>query len=655
MEHLPHNIIRLILDVLYTVNNDDKEVLDSLMLCLTCKTLYKLLSPRIQSLHSLWHNVNSTRRSTSSSSSSTSSSQQLLPLSKSLTFGDTFNDQLKTGDIPDGVVERVVFGDMFNTIPMPGALPQTITSLTLGNSFNQKMNQSIIKRVLRSKGRRSDGTTTSSSSYRGWLPTSLRSLTFGDGFNKKIKAGSLPQSITSITFGKLFDRPLLPGTLPASLITLIFGRSFNQTLPPSVLPAGITTLIFGDWFNQMIDQVATLHSLTKLNFGSSFSRPIFRDTLPPSLLELKFGLSFNQSIDSISALPSLTTLLFNGSCNFKQPITIGSLPQSLTMMTYANSTLGPGVLPSSMRSLVLYSVDHHLEPGALPTSLTKLVLSTTHVPRSLHLCLHIVKLTMGYSFDQDIVAGSLPKALTSLTFGYYFNSNIHLNALPVTLHKLTFGYHFDRLLHTDVLPKSLRVLRFGDHFDKPLAGSLPPSLTHLALGRSFDTPIDGNDVLPPSIQHLDLGYSFSHCQSIQYPANLLSIVLPSYDDFNAASFQMQMESITTDSVNQSIGNVKIHYAVDVDQLQLPSTNKLRSLNVAVSSTYKTVMNDDCLAGTFIKSLFVAKPNVETFIIRLYGKETLTMYQVRKIDATAALIRSTKVLAPSHRIRILTLK
>jgi hypothetical protein len=62
------------------------------------------------------------------------------------------------------------------------------------------------------------------------LPNSLTTLTFGDNFNQKIKPNVLPNSLQSLTFGDNFDQEIKKSVLPTSLTTLTFGWNFNQEL-----------------------------------------------------------------------------------------------------------------------------------------------------------------------------------------------------------------------------------------------------------------------------------------------------------------------------------------------------------------------------------------------------------------------------------------
>eukprot|EP01111_Echinosteliopsis_oligospora_P013846 TRINITY_DN5073_c0_g1_i2.p1 TRINITY_DN5073_c0_g1~~TRINITY_DN5073_c0_g1_i2.p1 ORF type:complete len:316 (-),score=38.83 TRINITY_DN5073_c0_g1_i2:33-980(-) len=132
-------------------------------------------------------------------------------------------------------------------------LPATITHLTLGDQFNQAVDN--------------------------LLPSSITHLKFGFEFNQSVD--NLPPSITHLKFGNQFNQPV--NNLPSSIIFLGFDCYFNQ--PVDHLPGFITHLEFGDFFNQPVNNLPP--SLTHLRFSenSDFDQPV--DHLPSALTFLK--------------------------------------------------------------------------------------------------------------------------------------------------------------------------------------------------------------------------------------------------------------------------------------------------------------------------------------------------------------------------------
>ncbi|GAM27225.1 hypothetical protein SAMD00019534_104000 [Acytostelium subglobosum LB1] len=170
--------------------------------------------------------------------------------------------------------------------------------------------------------------------------------------------------------------------------------------------------------------------------------------------------------------PSLTHLVLDGSVTslqtlkfgtlFNQPITPGCLPSSITSLKFGdrfNKALSLEAFPSSLTSLEIgTSFDHSLE-GVLPSSLRTLVLLTGHC---------------------ELRPTTLPRSLTSLMVGPTFMQFLVKDVLPPTLISLTFDRDFNMPLLADVLPSSLTHLTLGLHFGSELV--LPPSVTHLTIG-----------------------------------------------------------------------------------------------------------------------------------------------------------------------------
>ena len=163
---------------------------------------------------------------------------------------------------------------------------------------------------------------------------------------------------------------------------------------------------------------------------------------------------------------------------------------SLTSLTFGsfNQPIVAGSLPNSLTHLTFdYNFDQPIVVGSLPNSLNHLIFC--------------------YEFNQPIVTGSLPNSLTHLTFGDKFNQPIVSGSLPNSLTHLTFGYTFNQPIVTGSLPNSLTHLTFGCFFDQPIVvGSLPNSLTHLTM-YDFNQPIFVGS-LPNSLTHLTM-YNFN--------------------------------------------------------------------------------------------------------------------------------------------------
>ena len=129
--------------------------------------------------------------------------------------------------------------------------------------------------------------------------------------------------------------------------------------------------------------------------------------------------------------------------------------KSLTFDENFNQSIGPGVLPSTLKQLTFGE--------AFNASICKLPGTLTH-------------LTFGIDFNQPIV---LPDSLTHLTFGCWFDQPIQL---PKSLTHLEFGTDFNQPV---VLPDSLIELTFGYNYRQQIQLPLPPSLVKITVCHDF--------------------------------------------------------------------------------------------------------------------------------------------------------------------------
>jgi hypothetical protein len=83
-------------------------------------------------------------------------------------------------------------------------------------------------------------------SEKGVFPNSLTQLTFGNKFNQRIEKGVLPDSLSNLTFGDNFDKQIEKGVLPDSLSSLTFGNNFNQIFKNRVFSNSLATIRFSN-------------------------------------------------------------------------------------------------------------------------------------------------------------------------------------------------------------------------------------------------------------------------------------------------------------------------------------------------------------------------------------------------------------------------
>ncbi|KAN0032664.1 hypothetical protein ACTFIV_006572 [Dictyostelium citrinum] len=123
-----------------------------------------------------------------------------------------------------------------------------------------------------------------------FFPNSLTSLSLGNGFDQSLEPGLLPNSLRSLHLGSFFNKPLLLNSLPARLLILKFHQDsrFNQPIDVGVLPVTLITLEFGSAFSFKITDPNILpKSLLYLVLPSEISS-ISKNAIPKSIKDLRY-------------------------------------------------------------------------------------------------------------------------------------------------------------------------------------------------------------------------------------------------------------------------------------------------------------------------------------------------------------------------------
>ncbi|GAM23710.1 hypothetical protein SAMD00019534_068850 [Acytostelium subglobosum LB1] len=349
---------------------------------------------------------------------------QLPPSLKTLELGDHFkNYSENTNRRMPATITSLSLGNVYNDGLPSGLLPSSLKSLTLGARFDQRI------------GERS-------------LPLTLETLRFGRSYTQEFGLGVLPPSLTSLSFHEysLYEKEFIPGVLPNQLQSLTLGKEYNQIFRVGSLPPALTHLSFlssiESKYNQEFQLGVLPASLQTLTLGHTFKQSIRRGILPNSLTNIDLPMNGDQVIEP------------------------GALPNSLISLTLSvNPVISVGMLPNSLQSLYITSRFADVIPmGALPESLTKL---------SFEGCLYL---------DHPITPGTLPSSLKTLTIIYIHP--IIQGTLPSALTSLKL-INFNRIIQPGVLPSSITALDLGHLYAHSLTAKvLPSSLTSLRIGGS---------------------------------------------------------------------------------------------------------------------------------------------------------------------------
>ncbi|GAM27675.1 hypothetical protein SAMD00019534_108510 [Acytostelium subglobosum LB1] len=340
-----------------------------------------------------------------------------------------YNKSAKIKELPSKLT-HLEFGPNYDKFLPPGRLPPMLTSLAYHIGEEKRM-PTVGINYNRLFGSHGDYTYL----VAKMLPPSITSLTLGSSFDQIIEPGLMPSSLTSLTLGNEFDSSIYQHALPPTLTSLVFGQSFNIKISEGVLPSSLKTLTFGDSFNQMIDFGVLPTSLTSLTFNRScFNHAIQPGVLPGSLGTLILASKYNQTIrrDMLPiSLTSLSIIEHISNDDDSTDTTSSSeltrsqlqLPKSLTSLNIRglSKPIPPGVIPESLLELSLYNCDynHPVYPGMLPSTLQTLM--------------------FGYDFDQRIEPGVLPASLTELIFGQNFKTRLEPGVLPQSITSVLMG------------------------------------------------------------------------------------------------------------------------------------------------------------------------------------------------------------------------
>ena len=226
------------------------------------------------------------------------------------------------------------------------------------------------------------------------------------------------------------------------------------------------------------------------------------------------------------------------------PLLVKSLPSTIEVLQVdgyiAHEALSIGVLPKSLRHLVMEQWNYDLHPGFLPPSLERLSLAAFNQPLDFDVLPASLKALQLFSFTHPLLPGVLPAGLTHLSMSN-FHDQIDEGVLPPSLVSLDLGPRSQNsLISPSVLPHSLRVLSLYTHGEYPLwPGPLPTGLAVLHWTHEGPpiTPLPGQ--LPDSLLVMDLGRCELHSIAEDaLPASVTHLLLPR--QFEPAVELMQM-------------------------------------------------------------------------------------------------------------------
>ncbi|EGC34111.1 hypothetical protein DICPUDRAFT_80130 [Dictyostelium purpureum] len=405
------------------------------------------------------------------------------------------------------------------------------------------------------------------------LPSNLTSLNVGSTFNQKIEENSLSVvPLKYLEFGLKFNQPLeIEGLLPDTLESLKFNGNFNMNL--LYLPSSLKELSF-ESFNQPIEykQFKSASSLRYLNMGKKFNNIISSNSLPDSLEIIDMGSSFNCEFFSFDLLPTDSLKSIHMGDNFNQSIELQQLPHTVESICFGNSfnqLFDANECYDQDDDFYFHNSYSNLKEIVFGNSYNQPFLFNSKDKTIFNGLYNLQSIEFGLSYNQQIPVISFLKQLKKIVLGNGFNQNIAPYTFPQTLEHLSFGddYHQDLQEEGEyILPSSLTYLSFGSSFRSPLNHLLRNHLTNLCflrLGGSYQHHISPNE-LPKSLKTLEYKTNCSEIPIDAIPFNSL-IIHP--------HFYKQIESIPPSVTN----------------INFPETLKKQLVQGSLPSTIKSIV------------------------------------------------------------------
>eukprot|EP01132_Coremiostelium_polycephalum_P003094 gene3094-3870_t len=440
-----------------------------------------------------------------------------------IVFQTFFDVKVEPGIIPDSVIELMVdiYLPNFNNLDINhgecrpfsiGSIPNSVNTLTIDHKMVKHDIHSLIPSSVQNLNLYYFSC---DKDEKNLIPITVKNLTIHskDPNCYPFVPGCFPHTLQEFDFGGMFSFGstsfrLEPGIFPlvnGSLKSLNF-NSYKSPIEIGLIPDTVESIKFGFGFNHEIEPGIFPNSVKSIDFGKTFNNPLRKGCLPSSLIKLTIeNRKYPHKILTGDILPDSLQSLIIGT----QLDSNSHLPQSLEYLEGPFDHIPVGVLPKSLKTLVLTAQYTELDIGSIPDSVTRIVnqfnVKKPIIEGVLPLGLQEFKLQ---GFEQPTTRPIIPSSVTTL----------HLD-----------GYTDDPLVKGTV-PENVKTLFLGNF---PLsAGSIPESVEYLTMSIRFGYPL-GPGVLPSRLKYLQLSSTIMDKQkpeSIQIPASLnhLEIVPASF-------------------------------------------------------------------------------------------------------------------------------
>ncbi len=413
---------------------------------------------------------------------------------KRIIFRKDFQRVIEEGDIPFGITHVVFDRDYIKPLKK-GAIPNSVVELTLTGNFsvydspkNCFIPPSVKKLTIKCNGTVCAFCPDIHTIPNGLIPNTVKELIIEtevylreNSIPYGVKVLSIkrlenylyegkrviPNSVVNLTIKNIII-PVKPDYLPQNCIKKITLNYIekNETLVPGFIPKGVIDIVFGDLFNIDLVIGSIPKSAISVSFGGRFDKILKGGVLSIGLKKIKFGHQFNQKL-----LPNII------------PHTV----EDIVFGDMFDKPLGKGVIPRNAKSVVFgNNFSQYLDEGTFPYGLKKLI--------------------FGFRYNNEIVKGLIPPTVEYLSFGFNFDKIIEKGVIPESVIYVIFNGLFEQSIE-GIFPVNLKYLKFELFKGTIKGGILPPNLTHLILGKTYDEELVPGD-LHDSLIYIDFGDSF---------------------------------------------------------------------------------------------------------------------------------------------------
>eukprot|EP01132_Coremiostelium_polycephalum_P005499 gene5499-6851_t len=418
----------------------------------------------------------------------------LLDIDSKIDFG---GNVIEEGSIPGSVHSLKIDHRFFKNDPIR-LIPSSVTDLFVYNWFSCQGDTDLIPSTVRmlSIERLLDPLNSAMAFSPGCFPSGLTSLSIPRLQTIQIQDGVIPRSVKKF---KIISRAeLKTGAIPDTVEDLTIFK-YERIFSPGIIPNGVKSMCVDFYSSTVRGQV-----IVKGSFPESLEKLVAL-SLAPSFLSL---LEEDEGDDSGLVPRGLKHLE-----TFERWSPKTKLPPTLTYLYCNFDTIKVGLLPPTLKTLIIQSELKVLEIGSIPDSLTEFE--------------HFLALRI------PIVEGMLPESITTLKITV--PPTIPFPFIPNSVKYLKLDARREGKEYLEVpdgsLPDSIeKIIFFGSKIRIP-SGLLPRNIKHLEFNPGNGVLSLINFIIPPTINYITYPLDLS----VDIVPNLLSsnkvdkdTVLPQY-------------------------------------------------------------------------------------------------------------------------------